>query len=786
MKFSYQWLRELVPGLTAEPADLQRLITMKTAECEGIEQVGGHFAQIVAARVVSVQPLPKGKNRAVVVEVGAGKQVSVVCGAANVRVGMLAPWVPPGTTLGGEIIGRAVIEGQESEGMLASAEELGVSRDHSGLLELCGLEPGDRLARLTPDWIIEIDNKSLTHRPDLWGHFGMAREVAAIAEQTLIDPVRPELLPAGAPAIQVEISDQALCPRFTALVFENVKVGPSPLWLQARLEHLGMNPISNIVDVTNYIMAELPQPMHAYDADRLAGKTIFVRAAQDGEKLKALNGESYMLTAADLVIADADGPIGLAGVIGGADSAISESTTRIVLEAANFQASSVRLTSSRHKLRTDASMRFEKSLDPENAIRGQARAIELLREICPGIRLVGGVVDDYAPKAAPPPIVLPMSFLTRKLGKQLSQVEVVRILKALGFGISESTAAELTVEVPSWRATKDVSVKDDLVEEIGRMVGYDSITPAAPLVASLVPPQNPMRLYLREIRSQLTAQGFTEAHNYSFVTEAEIKRFHGDPATHLAVQNPIAAELTHMRRSLLPGFFKSIATNVRYFPEFRLFEIGSEIHPASGSEQLQEIIHLVTGLYSAHGNEQDFFEMKRVAECLFPACRLAAAQPRPFEHPFRVADIHWGSAVIGRIFELHPGLFQEEGIEGRAMLFDIDLGLAQSLATQRTVGYKALRKYPTSGFDLSVVTDMRVPVQQLQDEITRLAGANLAAIEFIRQYYGSPLPQGQKSVSYHVKVGALDHTLAADEVTAIRSGIIEGMQAAGYELRGID
>ncbi|HMF74518.1 MAG TPA: phenylalanine--tRNA ligase subunit beta, partial [Bryobacteraceae bacterium] len=674
MKFSYQWLRELVPGLATEPADLQRLITMKTAECEGIEPVGSHFATVVAARVISVEPLPKGKNKAVNIDVGHGRTLSVVCGAPNVRPGMFAPWVPPGTSLGEKVIGRATIEGVESEGMLASAAELGINRDHAGLLELTDATPGEPLEGLAPDWVIEIDNKSLTHRPDLWGHCGMAREVAAISGQALVDPVRPELLPGGDPVIQVEIADHALCPRYSALVFDNVKVGPSPLWLQARLEHLGLNPISNIVDVTNYILAELPQPMHAFDAAKLAGTTIFVRPARAGEELVALNGETYRLTEADLVIADASGAIALAGVIGGAGSAISESTTRVVLESANFQATGVRLTSSRHKLRSDASMRFEKALDPENTLRGLARAIELFREVCPGIQLVGGVADNRAASTAPAPVLLPMSFVVRKLGVAISQAEVTRILSALGFGVIESAPAVLTVTIPTWRATKDISLKDDLVEEIGRMVGYDSISPAPPLAAAVVPPANPFRAYVRGLRGQLTAQGFTEVYNYSFVTEADIRRFHGDPANHISVLNPIASELTHLRRSLLPGLFKNIATNVRFFPAFRLFEIGSEIHGDS-----LEVPHLAAALYNAPGNEQDFFEMKRVLECVFPAARLVAAQGSAYEHPARAAEIHWRGGVIGRLFELHPSLLQAESIEGRAVLFDIDLDAAQRL-----------------------------------------------------------------------------------------------------------
>jgi phenylalanyl-tRNA synthetase beta chain len=787
MKFSYNWLSELVPGLHTEPAELQRLITMKTAECEGIEPVGAHFKNVVAARVVSVTPLPKGKNKLVVTEIGGGKQINVVCGAPNVRPGLVVPWVPPGTMLGDKLIGRVAIEGVESEGMLASAAELGISRDHGGVLELDpAIKPGDPLPRVTPDFVIEIDNKSLTHRPDLWGHLGMAREVAAISGLQLVDPVKPNLLPSGASPVKVQIADHQLCPRFSALVFENVKVGPSPLWLQARLNQLGLNPINNIVDVSNLIMSELPQPTHAYDAAKLSGDTIFVRSAHEGETLAALNGETYKLTPADLVIADDAGTIGLAGIIGGGPSAISNATTRVVFEAGNFEASNLRLTSVRHKIRTDASMRFEKSLDPENTVRALARAVELLQEVSPGIRVVGGVVDNRGPQAEPQLIELPMSFLRRKLGKDVSQEETSRLLKVLGFAVHISELAVLTVRVPTWRATKDVSVKDDLVEEIGRMVGYDSITPTPPLIAATVPPANQLRLYLRQLRAQLTAQGFTEAHNYSFVTETEIHRFGGDPAAHLSVQNPIASELTHMRRSLLPGLFKSIVANVRYFPEFRLFEIGNEIHPSAGRDLPKEVTHLAAVFYSAHGQDQEFFELKRVLECLFPSARLHATEPRTFDHPVRTAEIFWSEKLIGRIFELHPSLLKSEGIEGRAMVFDVDVDTTLQLALTRVPKYTPLRKFPTSGFDLSLVTGLRAPVDKLQDELTRLAGSDLAMIEFVRQYAGPQLPQGQKSVSYHLEVGALDHTMTADELTAIRQRIIDGMQVLGYELRGLD
>lgn len=786
MKFSYQWLCELAPGLATDPGELQRLITMKTAECEGIEAVGAYFANVVAARVLTVDDLPKGKNKFVTIDVGGGKTASVVCGAPNVRPGMLAPWVPPGTTIGEKTIRRAVIEGAESEGMLASAAELRINRDQSGLLELGGIEPGEHLPRLAPDWIIEIDNKSLTHRPDLWGHHGMAREVAAITENPLRDPVDLPVLPHESPKVQVEIGDHSLCSRYSALVCENVRVGPSPLWLQARLESLGMNSINNIVDVTNFILAELPQPMHAFDADKLAGDTIFVRTARTGETLQVLNGETYALCNADLIIADAAGPIALAGVIGGAASAISETTTRIVLESANFQAASVRLTSARHRLRTDASMRFEKSLDPENTVRGLARAVELLRQVGPGIRTSGGVADNRAPLSHQPPISLPVDFVSRKLGKEVDEREIIRILNALGFSVAETAPGLLTVSVPTWRATKDISVKADLVEEVGRMVGYGEITPVPPLVASVVPPANPMRLYLRQVRTRLAAQGFTEIQNYSFLNETDLRRFDLDVSGHIGVKNPIAAELTHLRRSLLPGIFKNIVSNVRNFPEFRLFEIGNEIHPQSDGELPDEVTHVIAVMYGAHADEREFFELKRVLECAFPSARLSATAARSYEHPTRTAEIIWHDAVIGREFELHPGILQQEGIEGRAVFFDVDLQVAQAIAAAQHVNYVPPRKYPTSGFDLSVVADLYTPVGSIREALTRLAGNDLASIDFVRQYVGSPLPQGQKSVSYHLEVGAFDRTLTAEEVSTIRSRIVQGMRDAGFEIRGLE
>ncbi len=318
--------------------------------------------------------------------------------------------------------------------------------------------------------------------------------------------------------------------------------------------------------MTNFVMSELAQPMHAFDADLIQGSTIYVRRVKPGEAFAALNGESYTLDPSNLVIADAAGPIGLAGVIGGGPSSITAKTKRVVLESANFQASSIRKTSVAIKLRTDASMRFEKAQDPQNTVRGLARALELLQELSPGIRVVGGVADRRREIAPPAPIDLPLDWLDRKLGRSIAAAEVRGILERLEFQVSEPEPRLFRVGVPSWRATKDISIKDDLVEEVGRMVGYVSIDPQAPLVASRVPPANPTRKFQHEVRNIFVDQGFTEVYNYSFLSEESVRAFGLDPADNVRVSNPIASDQALMRTSLLPGIWRNVLDNAKRFP----------------------------------------------------------------------------------------------------------------------------------------------------------------------------------------------------------------------------
>ena len=447
----------------------------------------------------------------------------------------------------------------------------------------------------------------------------------------------------------------------------------------------------------------------------------------------------------------------------------------MVLESANFQASSIRKTSSAIKLRTDASMRFEKAQDPANTVRGLARAVELMREISPGARLVGGLADRMRELAPPPVIELSLAWLQRKLGRAIEAGDVRRILEGLAFGVTEARAGTFLVTVPTWRATKDVAIKDDLVEEVGRMVGYDSITPQAPLVPAAVPPGNPSRRFQHEVRNLFVDNGFTEVYNYSFLSEESVRAFGFDPASHVRVTNPIASNQELMRASLLPGIWKNVTDNAKHRESFRLFEIGLEIHRKEQGLP-EEIPHLVAALYDRQ--DGGIFELKRVAECLLAGARTVPAEARGYEHPARAAEIAWKGAVVGRLFELHPRFVES----GRAAILDLDLRLVESLSGG-LVKYTPIRRYPSSAFDLSVIAPLREQAGKLEDAIAGFAGPLLESIQFVRQYAGPPLAEGTKSVSFRLTVGSPERTLSSEEIAAIRGAIIDRMRELGYELR---
>jgi phenylalanyl-tRNA synthetase beta chain len=681
MKFSYNWLRELVPGLKMDVTTLAQQITMKTAECEGVHDPGAF----------------------------------------------------PGASV------AAVARAENSE----------------------------------PDSIIEIDNKSLTNRPDLWGHLGMAREVAAIAGLSVVDPAGE--LPAAAAKgdLSITIADPNLCARLSGQRVENVKVAPSPLWMQYRLNSLGVNPINNLVDVTNYVLCELGQPMHAYDAD-LLGPTIVVRAARKGEQILALNGEKYALSEDEIVIADGSKPVGIAGIIGGNDTAIRDATRRIVLEAASFPAAHVRKSSARLRLRTDASMRFEKGQDPENTVRALARAVELLKQVSPGSE-AAPPIDVYARKSAPPRINLDIDWAERKLGRKLSTEEVINIFRSLVFGVEQLDARKLLLTVPSWRATKDISIPEDLVEEIGRMVGYASIVPQAPAVLAEPVARNLEHEQHRAIRAALVGQGFTEVSNYSFISDADASLFGYATGKLLEVANPIVAEQKYLRPSLLPGIRRNLADNSRYSADFRLFEIGRAYGKGSDGAPAERT-HFAAAIYGRETSGANLLEMKRVAQYLAAGCNVVPAPgDGKTEHPERNARIELGGQRLGSLYELHPGLLDR----GRAAILYLDLDTMLALPA-RTIEYQPLRRFPTSSFDLSIVAPVHELVANLENKLRQLAGEGLVGLQFLLIF---ALPPDKKSVSFRLTLGADDRTLTAEEVARTRERVVSGIKSAGFDLR---
>jgi phenylalanyl-tRNA synthetase beta chain len=401
--------------------------------------------------------------------------------------------------------------------------------------------------------------------------------------------------------------------------------------------------------------------------------------------------------------------------------------------------------------------------------------VELLQRISPGIRLVGGLADRKREMAPPPVIELRLEWLRRKLGCAIEPAEVRRILESLAFGVTEPQPGVFLVTVPSWRATKDVAVKDDLVEEVGRMVGYGSIQPVAPLVPAKVPPGNPTRRFQHEVRDLFVDNGFTEVYNYSFLSEESVRAFGGDPKALIRVTNPIASNQELMRASLLPGIWKNITDNAKHRESFRLFEIGMEIHPREQGLP-DEIPHLVAALYDRQ--DGGIFELKRMAECLLPGARTVPGEARDFEHPARAAAIEWKGVVVGRLFELHPRFVEN----GRAAIFDVDLRLVGRLSGERAK-YTPIRRYPSSAFDLSVIAPARELAGNLEAAIAGFAGPLLESIQFVRQYAGPPLAEGTKSVSFRLTVGSGERTLSADEIAGIRTTIIERMRELGHELR---
>lgn len=645
------------------------------------------------------------------------------------------------------------------------------------------------------DTVYDIDNKSLTHRPDLWGHYGFAREIAAVYRRPLrVLPVDACEAQSSDP-LQVAIAvPENLCPRYTGLVVDGIQVGPSPDWLVESLEKIGARSVNNIVDLTNYVMFELGQPMHAFDRHKLRGDLV-VRLAQPEEKIETLDGGKHSLTEQMLVIADAEKAVAVAGVIGGANSEVSEATTCLVLESANFHPTHVRRAAAALGVRTDSSMRFEKGLDPSQTDRAIQRYLYLLKQICPEAKVSSPLLQAGSVPAEPILIETGFDFINQRLGTQLPDQDIQDILERLGFELVLNQR-QFTVRVPSFRATGDISMPMDLVEEVGRIFGYDNITPIAPLIPVQPVVTQPLHALQRQLRQVLSRDlAFVEVYNYAFVGEQLLQKSGLSSAGLHALANPLASDQNLLRSSLVPNMLKITAENLRFRKQFRLYELERVFLPELQSTEFEFERHQLCGLlcdvkWRKEGVEDAFYQSKGALEDLLAQVNLAGrlrfrpateAEREPWCHPGRTASVWVDETAIGYVTQLHPQIAANFGIKAGVGLFNIDISTLLALP-QAKASFAGVQKYPVVPFDVAIICEERTLLADVEDLI-REVDQRVRQVQLFDLYRGDNIGAGKKSLAFSVTFSAPDHTLQPDEVDQLQNGVMQALNAAGHQVR---
>ncbi|MBR56847.1 MAG: phenylalanine--tRNA ligase subunit beta [Myxococcales bacterium] len=796
MKYSLAWLGRYVDLSGVDFAELANRFTLAVAEVEGLESVGEGLEGILVARVEEVAAHPDA-DKLTVCEVndGSGTLRTVVCGAPNVKKGMTTALAVPGTQLGDLNVQSATIRGVESHGMLCSEQELGLTDSHDGILVLpSDWEPGTPLHTLIPlvDFLLEVDNKSITHRPDLWGHVGVAREVAGLLERPLLFP-DTTITEGEAAGPEVQIDDSSRCPRYCALGLTGIQIEDSPLWLKTLLHRCGTRPINNVVDVTNFVMMELGNPLHAFDAREIMDHPIVVRLASEGENVVTLDDQERVLTSKDLVICSGERPVAVAGVMGLANSEVRDDTTELVLESANFRAESVRRTSIRLGLRTEASSRFEKSLDPANPPIAAKRFANLLMEICPAVKVSTRLSDVCTADLTLPTIETSVSHINSRLGTELAPVLIHRFLRGIDFDVEDLDGDAFRVTVPSFRATKDISIPEDLIEEVGRLYGFDNISPVQPSVEIPSPYRHPDRTLHRRIRTQLSFSfGWTEVQTYSFDSEPFLERIGRSASERVAMRNPISADQTHLRTHLMPGLCQALERSQQSARNLSLYEIGRVFSPSEADGFSQPYrLGLITWRHPGEANSDDtptslqheaYAQLKGTLEPLFERLNVAVVVEKADEslpvwlHPVRSGTVRLSDGrVIGHIGCLHPDVI--DGIEcgpfAAAMELELDTLLGE-LGMESL--YDPIGRFPSVPFDLSVIVPENITHHQLYERIVAAHPSWVRKADLTGIYRGDPIPDGQKSMTYRITFQSQEETLAMEEVNDVVAKLVKTLE----------
>lgn len=781
MKFSESWLRQHVKT-TATRDELAATLTAIGLEVEEMTVLGEALDGVVVARIVECARHPEADRLQVCqVDAGAHGRLQIVCGAPNARPGLVAPLATIGTRVGELTIKAAKLRGVDSNGMLCSAKELGLDADASGLLELPADAPvGTPLADYLglPDACIEL--KLTPNRADCFGVRGIAFDVAAATGST-VEPLAADPVPAqGEATLALALQAGADAPRFVGRVIEDVDArAPTPVWMAERLRRSGIRPISLLVDVTQYVMLELGQPMHAYDRDLLRGP-IGVRHARDGEALRLLNGQEARLDPQFLVITDADRAVGLAGIMGGDDTKVGEATRHVFLEAAHFAPAAIIGRSRKLGLHTDAGHRFERGVDPalpKIAVEYATRLILAVAGGRPG-PVVEAVLPEHLPQ--PQPILLRRARLARVLGVQVADAEVARILAALGLAV-EDCADGWRVTAPSRRF--DLALEEDLIEEVARIHGYDAIPATLPGGATRLVQPTEARVAAPELRRQLVARDYLEAINYAFVDAALLEAWQAQAGA-VALANPLSAELGVMRTALLPGLVQALARNrARQQARVRLFELGKTFHAEAAGGAPRETACLAAVVcgdaraeqWGAPARALDFHDLKGDLESVAALCG-AVLDYRPeapaHAHPGRSAGVYRDGERIGWIGQLHPRLAQALGLEAEVYAFELELAplLARPLPRAR-----ALSRFPSVRRDLAVVVADTVPWAAVRATVEAAAGPLLRQVELFDRYAGKGIETGCKSLAMALILQDESRTLTDRDVDAVVTAVVAAL-----------
>jgi len=798
MKLSVNWIQDFV-NITIPIEELAEKLSKGSTEIKQILKQEDKYKGLLVGEILEIEKHPDAKRLSVTkVNIGS-KKLNIICGAHNIKVGQKVPVALVGSIIPNTWktknefeLKKTEIRGIESEGMMCSEKELDLGDNHEGIYIL----PGNSKVGQTLSSALELDDivmdaEFLTNQGYCMSHLGLAGEISALTNE----PVRQQHSEISLPTedkdaeLEVIIEEKKLCPRYSGIVLEGIKVIPSPTWMQRRLMAAGMRPINNIVDVTNYVLLEMGQPMHAFDYDKIARRnevpTIIIRNSKDGETIGTLDEKQRELPKDILLITDEKKPIAIAGIIGGANTEIDDKTTKIVLESANFDAMALRHGARKLGIHTDAVSRFEKVLDPNLTMIALKRAVELLLEITKEGRVVSKVVDVYPKELMPWHINLSPAKVNRVLGIEIEKETQIKILERLGFKIDDQ-GENLVITVPTKR--RDVKRDVDLIEEIIRIYGYDNIPLDYPLVPQVAPKLNPKLELIAEIRNLMIGLGFNEVLTYSFTGEEMLKACNIELGNHIKLLNPQSPERSYMRMSLIPEIMEATVNNLKTRDKTRLFEAqkiywknpnfsqeDKECTYAFEPEQLTMIVSAENhNYYDAKGVTEALLKHFKIKDAEYSNNKGRLVASKTF-HPTKSAEIIVGNKVLGVVGEIHPQVLKNLGINQSTIGFELSIPTILSLLPQ-DIAFKTFSKYQTTSHDISVIVDDSVKAEAMHKAIYDTDEKLVKEVKAIDQYKGEGIPEGKKSIALNVMLQSDDHTLSPEEIEEVRDKIIKTLE----------